>query len=152
VAAGKPDPAPMRPVSFNDRRGFRRRQPGNSDDRGDQTELVAVLAAALTVLAVQSFPDNPDYYRLTHPSGRGWSVRRRPVRRPGVLAARHSPSTSNTSSSSVKVLRTHVGAYAVLSASAGRVQPQDIKGAGSTRCGSASRHLLGVWTYTASMR
>ncbi|MGD9610704.1 MAG: Gp37 family protein [Desulfovibrionaceae bacterium] len=117
-----------------------------------ETELVAVLAAALPDLAVQPFPDNPDNYRLTHPSGAvlvGYGGGR--FGGPSVLAgAAQTQYLEYQLVVKTRSLRTHVGAYAVLSAIRLAVSNRGIKGARFYPTRERFEDVSnGVWTYTA---
>ncbi len=117
-----------------------------------ERDMVALLATALPDLKVETFPDKPDAYRLSHAHGAvlvGYSGGR--FANPYVMAGTaQSGRLEFQLVVKVRCLRSHVGAYAVLEAIRVALSGQDIHGARFYPVREQFEDVSsGVWTYLA---
>ncbi|GAB6035876.1 hypothetical protein JCM15519_04350 [Fundidesulfovibrio butyratiphilus] len=117
-----------------------------------ERDMVALLAAALPDLRVESFPDKPDAYRLGNQVGAvlvGYAGSRLPD--PFVLAGNiQKRRLEYQLVVKVRSLRDHSGAYAVLETIRAALAGQDLRGARFYPVREQFEDVSsGVWTYLA---
>lgn len=120
-----------------------------------ETAIVARLAAALTGLRVEAFPDSPDTYRLQHPRGAvlvgyGRSDYGRPLATGPIVQDRRLEFDITVLA---RHLRDHGGAYGVLDAV--RIALTGFRPAGATGLQPVRDRFLavrdGVWRYAITL-